>query len=457
MEKYPDYMNNNRERFLQEYFRLLEIPSVSPGALFCDECRAAAELLCGYLKDAGAENSELIESSSNPLVFGEKILSADLPTVLVYGHYDVMPASSDEGWSHHPFKSQLKDGEVFARGAQDNKGQLFILLKAIEYLISANLLNCNIKFIFEGNEETGSMPFQKVLETESIKEKLKADIVLISDTDLVDPDTPSVVTGLRGAAIWDIEVTGPSSDLHSGIYGGAVVNPLNELVRVLGLLHDEKGRVTLPGFYDDVKEYSRKERAEFELQPFNENEILKFTGVEMLDGEIGFSPLERTTVRPTLEFTGVSGGYTGDGFKAIIPASAHAKIFARLVPNQNPEKIIEMLEPYLKSKINPAVRLTVTAGPRVSAFSSNTENKFYRAYEKACIKTFGKSPVKLRMGGSIGIVPAFKEYLGLESLLIGFGLGSDNIHGPNEHFSLERLWKGIETVIIFFKSIEKSK
>ncbi len=457
MEEIREYLNVSKEKILEEYFRLLKIPSVSPGGLFSDECRAAAELLCGYLKDAGAEKSELIETAANPLVFGEKILSADLPTVLVYGHYDVMPASADEGWQSDPFSPQLKGGDVFARGAQDNKGQLFILLKAFEYLETFNQLPCNIKFIFEGNEETGSLPFQKVLETEKLKEKLKADIVLISDTDLVDSETPSVVTGLRGAAIWDIDVTGPSSDLHSGIYGGAVVNPLNELVRVLGLLHDEKGRVTLPGFYDDVKEYSGKERAEFELQPFNENEILKFAGVEMLDGETGFSPLERTTVRPTLEFTGVSGGYTGDGFKAIIPASTHAKIFARLVPNQNPEMIIDMLEPYLKSKINPAVRLTVTAGPRVSAFSSDTENKFYRAYAKACIKTFGKSPVKIRMGGSIGIVPAFKEYLGIESLLIGFGLGSDNIHGPNEHFSLERIWKGIETVIIFFKSIEKGK
>ena len=443
------FIEANKERFMEEYFALLRICSISPGNLHPDECRQAGELIHEYLNNAGCANTSLIETEHNPLVYGEMFISESLPTVLIYGHYDVMPAEIEDGWDTDPFEPVIHDGKVYARGAEDNKGQLFILLKTIEYLGLKKSLNCNIKCIIDGEEETGSPGLTEFLHRDT--NLLKADIAVICDTDMLNAQTPAIVISTRGGIDWDIQVRGPVNDLHSGIYGGAIVNPVKELVRVIGSLYDKNGRVTLPGFYDDVREYSRNEREDISEQSFDEEELRSIAGVEIPDGEIGYSSLERIAIRPTLEITGISGGYTGEGMKAIVPSLAKVKIFARMVPDQDIDSIYHSLEKYLEKELSDSVTLECRKLGSCPPYLCDTGSDYFRYMEDAAEEVFEKKPVKLREGGSIGILTEFKEKLSVDSVLMGFGLKSDNIHGPNEHFAISNMWKGMETLDAFFR------
>jgi acetylornithine deacetylase/succinyl-diaminopimelate desuccinylase-like protein len=447
MNSITDFIQKEEHRILEELFSLIRIPSVSAHTDKKHEIARCANRWTELLLEAGADRAVVMPTAGNPVVYAEKLTDPSKPTVLVYGHYDVMPAEPLELWLSPPFEPEIRDGKIWARGADDDKGQSFMHLKAFEYLNRNHLLNCNVKFLIEGEEEVGSVNLEAFCR-EHI-DLLRCDTILVSDTSMLGPDTPSITTGLRGLAYWEIEVTGPNRDLHSGIFGGAVANPVNELTKLLASLTDGKGRITIPGFYNDVIEVSDEERRLISLVPFDENAYKQDLGVEMLYGEEGYSTIERTGIRPTLDLCGIWGGYTGEGSKTVLPSKAYAKISARLVPDQDHHKIMELVSEYLVSIAPPHIKVKVKQLHGAASYVCPIDSPAYRAAEKAYESVFGVRPVPVRRGGSIGVVPVFEKVLGVKPILMGFGLETDAIHSPNENFPLAMFWKGIETITAF--------
>ncbi|HRP39740.1 MAG: dipeptidase [Chitinophagales bacterium] len=439
----------NQQRFLDELFDLLRIPSVSADTKFADDVKKAAEFVAQKLKEAGADKVELCSTPGFPIVYGEKIIDEKLPTVLVYGHYDVQPADPYELWDSPPFEPVVKDGKIFARGSADDKGQMYMHVKAFEILMKQNSLPCNIKFMIEGEEEVGSENLENFVKANL--EKLKSDVVLISDTSMISNEEPSITTGLRGLSYLEVEITGPNRDLHSGVYGGAVANPINILCDMISKLHDEKRKITIPGFYEDVETVSAEERAEMAKAPFNQAEYNADLGIKKELGEDGFTTLERVSIRPTLDVNGIWGGYTGQGAKTVLPSKAYAKISMRLVPNQSSEKITKLFTEYFLKAAPEYVQVKVTPMHGGEAAVTPTNSIAYQAAAKAIEATYGKAPIPLRTGGSIPIVTMFEKVLGTKSVLLGFGLDSDSIHSPNEHYGVWNYFKGIETIPYFLK------
>ena len=449
MKDLKQYIESNKERFLEELFQLIRIPSISAESEHKDDMVRCAEKWRELLLAAGADKAEVMPSAGNPVVYGEKIVGAGKPTVLVYGHYDVMPVAPLELWRTQPFEPVVKDGHIWARGADDDKGQSFMQAKAFEYLVKTNQLPCNVKFMLEGEEEIGSGSLYGFCEEH--KEMLKADVILMSDTSMIGPDTPSITSGLRGLCSWDVEVTGANHDLHSGIYGGAVANPINVLCKMIADLHDADGHITIPGFYDDVLVISDEERALMAQAPFDLEAYKKDLGIREVHGEKGYSTNERTGIRPCLDVCGIWGGYTGEGSKTVLPSVAHAKISTRLVANQDYQKISQLFKDYFEAAAPECVTVKVTPSHGGAAYVSPLTMKAYQAAEKAMETTFDKRPIPTRSGGSIPIVAGFEKILGTKSILMGFGLGSDDIHAPNENFPIAQFLKGIETIPYFYK------
>lgn len=456
-----EYIEKNKERFLDELFSLLRIPSVSADPKYKGDVIKTAEAVKASLIAVGADNVELCETGGYPVVYGEKIIDAKLPTVLVYGHYDVQPADPLELWTSPPFEPTIKktdihpDGAIFARGSCDDKGQMFMHVKALEVMLKTNTLPCNVKFMIEGEEEVGSANLGGFLKAN--KEKLKADVILISDTSIIANDTPSIDVGLRGLAYMEVEVTGPNRDLHSGVYGGGVANPVNVLCKMIASLQDENNHITIPGFYDNVMVLSDAERAELNKAPFNVDAYKKDLDINDIQGEKGYTTLERTGIRPTLDVNGIWGGYTGEGAKTVLPSKAYAKISMRLVPNQTSEEISNKFAEHFK-KIAPAsVKVKVSHHHGGEPVVVSTSSPAYLAAAKAMEETYGKKPIPTRGGGSIPIVALFKSVLGLDSVLFGFGLDSDALHSPNEHYGLFNYYKGIETIPLFYKHYMSGK
>lgn len=448
MEDIKSYILQNQERFLEELYGLIRIPSISSETSHKDDMQKAAEYWKKSLISAGADKAEIIATSGNPVVYGEKMIDPAKPTVLVYAHYDVMPVDPVELWSSPPFEPAIRDGKIFARGADDDKGQSFMQAKAFEYLVKSGTLPVNVKFMIEGEEEVGSVNLGKFCD--DYKDMLKADIILVSDTSMIAPDIPSITSGLRGLSYMEVEVTGPNKDLHSGLFGGAVANPANILVSMVASLKDDKQRITIPGFYDDVIEISLEERKKMAKAPFNLDAYKKALDIEEICGEEGYTTPERTGIRPTLDINGIWGGYTGEGAKTVIPSKAWAKISMRLVPNQDHIKISKLFEDHFKAIAPPYIKVKVTALHGGQGYVSPTDMPAYLAAEKAYEKSFGKMPVPVRSGGSIPIISTFEEKLGVKSILMGFGLESDAIHSPNENFPLNQFFKGIETIVYFY-------
>jgi acetylornithine deacetylase/succinyl-diaminopimelate desuccinylase-like protein len=447
------YIQTNQDRFLSELFDLLRIPSVSADSKCKQDVRKAAEYVVQKLKEAGADKVELCETKGHPIVFGEKIIDSTKPTVLVYGHYDVQPADPLNLWDSPAFEPVVKDGKIFARGSCDDKGQFYMHIKAFEAMMKLNQLTCNVKFMIEGEEEVGSDNLGTFVKEN--KSKLKADVILISDTSLISLDTPSITVGLRGLSYMEVEVTGPNRDLHSGVYGGAVANPINTLSKMIASLHDENGRVAIPGFYDKVAELSGAERTAMNKAPFSLNQYKKDLDIEEVKGESGFTTIERTGIRPTLDVNGIWGGYTGEGAKTVLPSKASAKISMRLVPNQNSTEITELFTKHFKSIAPKSVKVTVTAHHGGEPAVTPTDSKAFKAASSAFEEVWGKIPIPTRDGGSIPIVSLFKKELGLDTVLMGFGLDSDAIHSPNEHYGIKNFLIGIETIVAFYKHYSK--
>lgn len=455
MQDLKSYIEKNKERFLSELFELIRIPSISSQSEHKADMQRAAEQWKKILLQAGADKAEIMETKGHPVVVGEKMVSEKAPTVLVYGHMDVMPVDPLELWHTKPFEPVIKEGKIWARGADDDKGQSFMHAKAFEYLVKTGKLNCNVKFLIEGEEEIGSPSLPAFCEAN--KELLRANVILVSDTSMIAPGEPSITTGLRGLAYWQVDVTGPNRDLHSGIYGGAVANPINVLSKMIGEMINDKGQITIPGFYDDVLEVSREERELMALAPFNKETYKQAIGVDQLAGEQGFSTSERTGIRPSFDVCGIWGGYTGEGAKTVLPAMAHAKISTRLVPNQDHEKIALQFKTFFESLAPASVKVKVTPLHGGQPYVCPIDIPAYRAAEKAYEQTFGKKPVPVRSGGSIPIISTFEQILGIKSILMGFGLESDAIHSPNENFPLEQFFKGIETIPWFYKFFGEQK
>ena len=449
MSKTKKYLDEHKDKFLDELVELLKIPSVSTDALFAKDVRRAAEYVKNRLKEAGADKTEICETGGHPIVYGEKIIDPTLPTVLVYGHYDVQPADPLELWDSPPFEPVIKDGVIIARGSADDKGQMYMHVKAFEAMMNTDTLLCNVKFLIEGEEEVGSDSLAPFMEKN--KEKLAADVVLVSDTAMLSNDTPSITVGLRGLSYVEVEVTGPNRDLHSGIYGGAVANPINVLANMITALQDDKGRITIPGFYDKVETVSDAERKKMNEAPFDEEEYKADLGVKALKGEEGYTTLERGSIRPTLDVNGIWGGYTAPGAKTVLPSKAHAKISMRLVPNQNSDEITALFKKHFESIAPDYVKVKVTPHHGGEPVVTPIDSPAYRAAEKAMEDTFGKKPIPMRGGGSIPIVALFEEILGLKTILMGFGLDSNKIHSPNENYGLFNYYKGIETIPLFYK------
>jgi acetylornithine deacetylase/succinyl-diaminopimelate desuccinylase-like protein len=445
-----EYIETNKERFLNELFELLRIPSVSADAKFKNDVIRTAEVIKEKLAAAGADKVEICPTAGYPIVYAEKIIDPKLPTVLVYGHYDVQPADPLELWTSGPFEPVIKDGKIYARGACDDKGQMYMHVKAFEFMMKTNSLPCNVKFMIEGEEEVGSTNLGIFVKEN--KAKLKADVILISDTGIIANDIPSITVGLRGLSYVEVEVTGPNRDLHSGLYGGAVANPINILCEMIARMKDDKNHITIPGFYDDVEVVSGEERAEMAKAPFNLDAYKKSIALSDIHGEDTFSTNERTSIRPTLDVNGIWGGYTGEGAKTVIASKAFAKISMRLVPHQNSNKITELFSNYFKSIAPKSVKVKVTPHHGGEPMVTPSDSVAYKAASMAMEKTFGKKPIPVRSGGSIPIVAMFKSELGLDSVLMGFGLDSDAIHSPNEHFGVFNYLKGIETIPYFFKN-----
>ncbi len=449
MEHVKNYIEANKNRFLEELFGLIRIPSISSISEHKPDMLKAAEYWKETILNAGADKAEVIPSNGNPVVYGEKIIHPNAPTVLVYGHYDVMPVDPIELWDTPPFEPTVRDGKIYARGADDDKGQAFMHAKAFELMVKTNTLPCNVKFMIEGEEEIGS-PNLKQWCLDHI-DKLQADVILVSDTSMIAQDIPSITTGLRGLAFMEVEVTGPNRDLHSGLFGGAVANPANVLAKMIAQLQDEDGRITIPGFYDDVIEITKEERAEMAKAPFNLENYKKALNIDEVHGEKSYSSPERTGIRPSLDVNGIWGGYTGEGAKTVLPSKASAKISMRLVPNQDHHKIAELFEKHFKAIAPPYVKVKVQELHGGQGYVSPITMIAYKAAEKAYTDTFGLKPVPVRSGGSIPIISTFEEVLRLKSILMGFGLESDAIHSPNENFPLFNFYKGIETIVHFYK------
>jgi len=444
-----NYIENNKQRFLDELFELLRIPSITSVPEYASERLRCAEKWVEILKKAGVDKAEVCPTDGAPIVYAEKIIDPAKPTVLVYGHYDVMPADPLNLWNTEPFEPVVKDGRIWGRGTNDDKGQSFMHAKAFEYMVESGILPCNVKFMFEGEEECGSKSI--LTWCAANKERLTADVILVSDTSMFGQQDPSITTGLRGLSSVEVEVTGPSHDLHSGLFGGAVANPANVLCSMIASLHDENGRITVKGFYDDVEEVSAADRAALAKAPYNEEEYKNAIKVKALTGEKGYSTQERTGIRPTLDVNGIWSGYTGEGGKTIIPSKANAKISMRLVPNQDYKNIGPLFKEHFESIAPPTVNVTVKVNHGGPAYVSPTDTKGYKAAYAACVEAFGKEPVPFRSGGSIPIIAAFDQILGIKSILLGFGLDSDAIHSPNENFYLFNFYKGIETITHFYK------
>lgn len=449
MEVWKKYLNENKDRFLNELIDWLKIPSISADSKYKEEVAKAAHFAKDKLMEAGADKVEICPTKGYPVVYGEKIIDEKLPTVLVYGHYDVQPADPLNLWHSPPFEPTIRDKKIYARGSADDKGQVFMHIKAFEMMMRTKTLPCNVKFMIEGEEEIGSMHLGDFVAEN--KERLKGDVILISDTSIIANDVPSINTGLRGLSYVEVEVTGPNKDLHSGVYGGAVGNPANILCEMIASMKDKNGHITIPGFYKDVEVVSKKERAEMAKAPFNLAKYKKELGVEDIHGEKGYSTLERCTIRPTLEVNGIWGGYMGEGAKTVLPAKAFAKISMRLVPNQKSDKITKLFIKHFKSIAPKSVKVKVQLHHGGEAAVTPTDSIAYRAASKAMETTFGKKPIPQRGGGSIPIVALFEKELKLKSVLMGFGLDSDDIHSPNEHYGLFNFYKGIETIPYFHK------
>ena len=443
-----DYIAHNEPRMLNELFSLIRIPSISAQPEHRDDMLACAERWAQLLLAAGADEALVMPSQGNPVVFAQKTVDPAAKTVLVYAHYDVMPAEPLELWKSQPFEPEVRDGHIFARGADDDKGQSFIQVKAFEYLVKHGLLRVNVKFIFEGEEEIGSPSLEDFCKEH--KELLKADVILVSDTSMLGADLPSLTTGLRGLAYWQVEVTGPNRDLHSGHFGGAVANPINVLCGLLARVVDEDGRITVPGFYDDVEEVPAEERAMIAKIPFDEEKYKQAIGVRALAGEKGYSTLERNSCRPSFDICGIWGGYTGEGAKTVLPSKAYAKVSCRLVPHQDHRQIEQRFAQYLRSIAPDTVQVTVTPLHGGQGYVCPISLPAYRAAEKGFEKAFGRKPLAVRRGGSIPIISTFEQVLGIKTVLMGFGLESNAIHSPNENMPLDILRKGIEAVVEFY-------
>ena len=450
-----NYLDLNKERFLNELIDLLKIPSISADSKHKNEMIKTAEAVKNRLIEAGADLVEISPTTGYPVVYGEKIIDASKPTILVYGHYDVQPADPINLWDSPPFEPIIKktdihpEGAIFARGACDDKGQMYMHIKAFEIMMKTNTLPCNVKFMIEGEEEVGSPNLGPWIIAN--KNRLTGDVILISDTSIIANDTPSIDTGLRGLSYMEVEVVGPNRDLHSGVYGGAVANPINILCTMIASCHDENNHITIPGFYDDVDELSDLERSEMAEAPFNLEDFKKDLIIEKEHGEKGYSSIERTGIRPTLDVNGIWGGYIGEGAKTVLPSKAFAKISMRLVPNQGSQKISELFQKYFESIAPASVKVKVKAHHGGEPVFVGTDSIGYQSACLAMQETYGKKPLPTRGGGSIPIVALFKKELGLDSILFGFGLDSDGLHSPNEHYGLFNYYKGIETIPLFYK------
>ena len=449
------YVKENKQRFLDELIELLKLPSISADPAYKKDMLATAEAVKKELLAAGCDTAEICETPGQSVVYGEKIIDKDLPTVLVYGHYDVQPPDPLDLWNSPPFEPVIKEteihpeGAIFARGACDDKGQMFMHVKALEFMTQNDELPCNVKFMIEGEEEVGSENLGWFIERN--KEKLANDVILISDTGMISKDAPSITTGLRGLSYVQVEVTGPNRDLHSGLYGGAVANPINILSKMIASLTDENNHITIPGFYDQVEELSQEERKKMAEAPFSEEEYKKKLQIKDTYGEAGYSTSERASIRPTLDVNGIWGGYIGEGAKTVLPAKAHAKISMRLVPNQDWKEITELFKNHFESIAPEAVSVKVTPHHGGQGYVTPIDNIGYQAASKAYEETFGKTPIPQRSGGSIPIVSLFEKELKSKIILMGFGLDTDAIHSPNEHFGIWNYLKGIETIPYFYK------
>jgi acetylornithine deacetylase/succinyl-diaminopimelate desuccinylase-like protein len=449
MQEIKNYVDANKQRFLDELFELLRFPSVSADPKYKGDVLKTADYVADKLKEAGADKVEVCQTAGYPIVYGEKIIDSSKPTILVYGHYDVQPPDPLELWKTPPFEPTIRDGKIFARGACDDKGQFYMHVKAFELMMKTNSLPCNVKFMIEGEEEVGSNNLGIFVKEN--KEPLQADVVLISDTSMISLEHPSLETGLRGLSYLEVEVTGPNRDLHSGVYGGAVANPATVLAKLIASLHDENNHIQIPGFYDDVLALSQTERDELNKAPYDEQEYKEDLGVEELWGEKGYTTLERTGTRPTLEVNGIWGGYIGEGAKTVLPSKASAKISMRLVPNQQSDKITALFTEHFKKIAPKYVKVKVTPHHGGEPVVTPTDSIAYKAAQKAIAESFGKDPIPTRGGGSIPIVALFEKELGIKTVLMGFGLDSDNLHSPNEKYDIANFYKGIETIPLFHK------
>ena len=447
------YIEENFDRFVDEWGSLIAIPSISAKPEHKEDMVRCAERWKELLLAAGAERAEVMPSKGNPIVYAERLIGAEYPTVLVYSHYDVMPAEPLELWKSDPFKAEIRDGRLWARGADDDKGQAMVQAKAFEYLVRQDEMKCNVKFIFEGEEEIGSPSLEAFCEEH--KELLKSDIILVSDTSMIGKDTPSITTGLRGLAYWELEVTGPNRDLHSGHFGGAVANPINTLCKMLAKVVDEKGRITIPGFYDKVLPVPAEEREMIKNIPFSLENYKKAIDVEEVEGEDGYSTLERNSCRPSFDICGIWGGYTGEGSKTILPSKAYAKVSCRLVANQDHHEISQAFVDYIQSIAPKSVKVKVTPMHGGQGYVCPIDLPAYKAAEAGFEAAFGKKPLAARRGGSIPIISTFEQVLGVKTILMGFGLESNAIHSPNENFDLEVFKKGIIAVVEFYRNYAK--
>jgi acetylornithine deacetylase/succinyl-diaminopimelate desuccinylase-like protein len=454
MSEQKTYIDQNKDRFINELLDLLRIPSVSADPKYKNDVLRTAQEVEKRLIEAGADKVEICPTKGHPIVYGEKFIDAKLPTVLVYGHYDVQPADPLDLWTSPPFEPVIKDGKIYARGACDDKGQMYMHVKAFETMLKTNSLTCNVKFMIEGEEEVGSDNLGTFVAAN--KERLKADIILISDTAMIANDIPSIDTGLRGLSYLEVEVTGPNRDLHSGVYGGAVANPINILAKMIASMHDENNHITIDGFYDKVAELSKAERDELGKAPFNEAEYKKHLDIADLHGEKGYTTTERTGIRPTLDVNGIWGGYIGEGAKTVLPSKAFAKISMRLVPNQVSDEITQLFIKHFNKIAPKSVKVEVRPHHGGEPIVIAMDSPAFRAASRAMEEAFGKKPVPTRGGGSIPIVALFKKELGLDSVLFGFGLDSDAIHSPNEHYGVFNYLKGIETIPLFFRYFGES-
>jgi acetylornithine deacetylase/succinyl-diaminopimelate desuccinylase-like protein len=455
MNGVKNYIEENKDRFLSELIDLLKIPSVSADSKYKNDVLKAADVIKDSLENAGVDKAEICPTAGYPIVYGEKIIDSKLPTVLVYGHYDVQPPDPLELWTSPPFEPVIKDEKIYARGACDDKGQMYMHVKAFELMIKTNQLPCNIKFMIEGEEEVGSNNLETFISQN--KEKLACDIILVSDTGMLANDIPSITVGLRGLSYVEVEVVGPNRDLHSGLYGGAVANPINILCEMIAKLKDENNKITIPGFYDDVEVLSTEMRAEMAKAPFDLEAYKDHLKIDDVHGEKDYSTAERYSIRPTLDVNGIWGGYTGEGAKTVIASKANAKISMRLVPFQDPDKVTKLFTDFFTSLAPKSVKVKVTPHHGGKPVVTPSDSPAYTAASKAMETTFGKKPIPVRSGGSIPIVALFNEVLGVDTILLGFGLDSDAIHSPNEHYGLFNYFKGIETIPYFYKYFSELK